>query len=258
MFWNEITVDTMIMVYVVGLFALIIVCLYALIQSKANKLYTFIIIPLALIMASMTWQGIKLLQGMPVYGLPMNEKIEVLYVEDNKPWIFVLLREEHGPVLYKIDWTEANKKKMQELKRLIGGSFAQGKFKKEGNKGETTDSFIFTPMENMTEPESKDPEENSGVTFSHQSPTATYPADRPQLGGSVGGSGVSYVPTEENNDDDFMRIIEERRDIRESIEDGVSFTRNPEIENEGWSTLLLFTEQEVREPFIGPLNEGEE
>ncbi len=238
MFWNEVTVNTMIMVYVVGLFALIIVCLYALIQSKANKLYTFIIIPLALIMASMTWQGIKLLQGMPVYGLPMNEKIEVLYVEDNKPWIFVLLREEHGPVLYKIDWTEANKKKMQELKRLIGGSFAQGKFKKEGNKGETTDSFIFTPMENMTEPESKDPEENSGVTFSHQSPTATYPADRPQLGGS----GVSYVPTEENNDDDFMRIIEERQDIRELLEDG---------------EYLLFN-REKEEPFIGPLNRGEE
>ncbi len=189
-------------------------------------------------MASMTWQGIKLLQGMPVYGLPMNEKIEVLYVEDNKPWIFVLLREEHGPVLYKIDWTEENKKKMQELKRLIGGSFAQGKFKKEGNQGETQDSFIFTPMENMTEPESKDPEENSGVTFSHQSPTATYPADRPQLGGS----GVSYVPTEENNDDDFMRIIEERQDIRELLEDG---------------EYLLFN-REKEEPFIGPLNRGEE
>jgi len=254
MFWNAMTVDTMIMVYVIGLFILILVCLYALIQSKANKLYTFIIIPLALIMASMTWQGIKLLQGMPVYGLPMNEQIEVLYVEDNKPWIFVLLREEHGPVLYKIDWTEENKKKMQNLKRLIGSSFSQGKFEKEGNKGETQDSFIFTPMENMSEPERKDPEENSGVTFSNHSPTATYPADRPQLNGS----GVSYAPTEENNDDDFMRILEERRQIRESMEDGVSYTRNPEIENEGWSTLLLFTETEVREPLIGPLNEGEE
>ena len=76
MFWNAMTVDTMITVYVVGLFVLILVCLYALIQSKANKLYTFIIIPLALIMASMTWQGIKLLQGMPVYGLPVDEKID--------------------------------------------------------------------------------------------------------------------------------------------------------------------------------------
>ena len=67
MFWTEFTVDTLILLYVLGLFALILVCLYALIQSKANKLYTFIIIPLALIMASMTWQGIKVLQGMPVY-----------------------------------------------------------------------------------------------------------------------------------------------------------------------------------------------
>ena len=61
MFWNEMTVDTMILVYIAGLFSLILICLYALIQSKANKLYTFIIIPLALIMASMTWQGIKVI-----------------------------------------------------------------------------------------------------------------------------------------------------------------------------------------------------
>ncbi|SVB63145.1 uncharacterized protein METZ01_LOCUS215999, partial [marine metagenome] len=33
MFWNAMTVDTMITVYVVGLFVLILVCLYALIQS---------------------------------------------------------------------------------------------------------------------------------------------------------------------------------------------------------------------------------
>ena len=238
MFWNAMTVDTMIMVYVIGLFILILVCLYALIQSKANKLYTFIIIPLALIMASMTWQGIKLLQGMPVYGLPMNEQIEVLYVEDNKPWIFVLLREEHGPVLYKIDWTEENKKKMQNLKRLIGSSFSQGKFEKEGNKGETQDSFIFTPMENMSEPERKDPEENSGVTFSNHSPTATYPADRPTLNGS----GVSYTGAEEGDDDEFRRTLEERRQIRELMEDGEYSIYN----------------KESNESFIGPLNEGEE
>lgn len=235
--FNEMTVDTMIMVYIVGLFALILICLYALIQSKANKLYTFIIIPLALIMASMTWQGIKLLQGMPVYGLPMNEKIEVLYVEDNKPWIFVLLREEHGPVLYKIDWTEENKKKMQELKRLIGSSFSQGKFKKEGNKGETAGSFIFTPMENMTEPESKDEwSEENGVTFS-TTRTTNFPSDRPQLDGS----GVSYTGAEEDRDD-FRRILEERQQIRELLEDG---------------DYLLFN-RENEEPFIGPLNRGEE
>jgi len=112
---SSLTIDTLILIYVLGLFALIIICLYALIQSKANKLYTFIIIPLALIMASMTWQGIKLLQGMPVYGLPMDEKIEVLYVQDDEPWIYVLLKTKKGPVFYKIDWTEENKKKMKEL-----------------------------------------------------------------------------------------------------------------------------------------------
>jgi hypothetical protein len=182
MFWNEMTVDIMIMVYVVGLFTLILICMYALIESKANKLYTFIIIPLALLMASMTWQGIKLLQGMPVYGLPIEEKVEVLYVQDNKPWIFVLLREENGPVLYKIDWSEENKKKMKMLKNKIGSSLAQGKFTKEG-RGESQ-SVHFTPMEDMTEPDFKD--NRDGVTYSTTTPSGLGPgndseATRPSL-----------------------------------------------------------------------------
>jgi hypothetical protein len=155
MFWNEMTVDMMILFYIAGLFALILICLYALIQSKANKLYTFIIIPLALIMASMTWQGIKVLQGMPVHGLPFEEEVQILYIQDNKPWIFVLLQKESGPVLYKIEWTEENKKKMKKLKNTIGGSFAQGEFQNpKSNTGES-ESFIFTPMFDMSEPEEK-------------------------------------------------------------------------------------------------------
>ena len=118
MFWTEFTVDTLILLYVLGLFTLIVICLYALIQSKANKLYTFIIIPLALIMVSMTWQGIKVLQGMPVYGLPEKE-VEVMWVNDNKPWIYVVLKKDGVPVLYKIDWTEENKKKMKELQKMV-------------------------------------------------------------------------------------------------------------------------------------------
>tara|TARA_B100000768_G_C11280251_1_gene378148 strand:- start:3092 stop:3718 length:627 start_codon:yes stop_codon:yes gene_type:complete len=163
MFWNEMTVNTMIMVYVAGLFALILICLYALIESKANKLYTFIIIPLALIMASMTWQGIKLLQGMPVYGLPETE-VEVMWVNDNKPWIFVVLKKEGQPVLYKIDWSEENKKKMKELQRNIGSTLAQGKFETEkSNKGESQ-SFFFTPMLDYTEPEEKRGQKE-GITY---------------------------------------------------------------------------------------------
>jgi len=169
MFWTEFTVDTLILLYVLGLFALILVCLYALIQSKANKLYTFIIIPLALIMASMTWQGIKVLQGMPVYGLPEKE-VEVMWVNDNKPWIYVVLKRDGVPVLHKIDWTEENKKKMKELQKMVGSSLAQGKFEEtESNNGESN-SYVFTPMMDLSEPEEK-------------------------RGGS-GGEGVNYTPAQ--------------------------------------------------------------
>ena len=231
MFWNEITVNMMILVYIAGLFALILICMYALIQSKANSLYTFIIIPLALLMASMTWQGIKLLQGMPVYGLPVDEKVEILYVQDNKPWIFVLLKEENGPVLYKIDWSEENKKKMKKLQKKIGSSLAQGKFELKGNKGES-ESLHFNPMEDMTEPDYKDGQEDE----------RTFEAEDTR-------DGVSYsTPTP-------------RQGSTPSLEVGNNETRfiRGERKHIPWSTQFLFTNHhEEDETVYRPLNEGEE
>ena len=224
---NGVTIDMMIQFYIVGLFTLILVCLYALIQSKANKLYTFTIIPLALIIASMTWQGIKLLQGMPVYGLPMQQQVQVMFVHDSKPWIYVLLNSENGPKFYKIDWTEENKKKMKDLQKKIGSSSGDGKFK-EGNPGESK-SFFFTPMMNMGEFQGKEPEESrkSEVTFENNVITGSGPGDatnpdRPSL-------------------------------EHESEEDGIIRGDSITIP---WSTQLLFPEH--KEPFIGPLNKGEE
>ena len=226
---NGVTIDMMIQFYIVGLFTLILVCLYALIQSKANKLYTFIIIPLALIIASMTWQGIKLLQGMPVYGLPMQQQVQVMFVHDSKPWIYVLLNSENGPKFYKIDWTEENKKKMKDLQKKIGSSDGDGEFK-EGNPGES-DSFFFTPMMNMGEFQGKEPEEsrNSEVTFENNVITGSGPGnttnpDRPSL-----------------------------EHEHESEEDGIIRGDSITIP---WSTQLLFPEH--KETFIGPLNRGEE
>lgn len=189
MFWTEFTVDTLILLYVLGLFALILVCLYALIQSKANKLYTFIIIPLALIMASMTWQGIKVLQGMPVYGLPEKE-VEVMWVNDNKPWIYVVLKKDGVPVLYKIDWNEENKKKMKELQKMIGSSLAQGKFEEDkSNQGESQ-SYVFTPMMDLTEPEEKrGGSDREGVNYTPAQSIDPNPS-RPSLETVVNGEAV--------------------------------------------------------------------
>ena len=229
MLWNDITIDMMIMVYITGLFTLILVCLYALIQSKANKLYTFTIIPLALIIASMTWQGIKLLQGMPVYGLPMEKQVQVMFVHDSKPWIYVLLNSENGPKFYKIDWNEENKKKMKDLQKKIGSSSGDGEFK-EGNPGESN-SFFFTPMMNMGEFQGKDPEEsrNSEVTFENNVITGSGP------GNTTNPDRPSLEHEHEPEEDGIIR--------------GDSITIP-------WSTQILFTEH--KETFIGPLNRGEE
>jgi hypothetical protein len=180
MFWNEMTMNTLIMVYILGLFILILVCLYALIQSKANKLYTFIIIPLALIMASMTWQGIKLLQGMPVYGLPEKEEVEVMWVNDNKPWIYVVLKKDGAPVLYKIDWSEENKKKMKELEKKIGSSLAQGQFETTKSNAGESESLFFIPMMNLSEPQEKrSGNEDDSVTYTTSGNTNPDPVILP-------------------------------------------------------------------------------
>jgi hypothetical protein len=167
---------------------------------------------------------------MPVYGLPVDEKVEVLYVQDNKPWIFVLLKEENGPVLYKIDWTEENKKKMKELQRKIGTSLAQGKFEIKGNKGES-ESLHFNPMEDMTEPDYKDGQEDER-TFeaedSRDGVSYTTPSARP-----------SSTPSLEVGNNETIFIRGERKHIP-------------------WSTQFLFNNNhEQDDTVVRPLNEGE-
>ena len=133
---DTMNVDTMIMMYVTGLFLLVLICVYALIQSKANRLYTFIIIPVALVMSLYSWQAITALQGLPIYGLPYDKEIQIIYTYDDKPWIYALLAQpNNSPKLYKIDWTKANLQKMKELTGVDGKSQPQGKFLK-GLNGE--------------------------------------------------------------------------------------------------------------------------
>ena len=126
-----------------------------------------------------------------------NEEVEVMWVNDNKPWIYVVLKRDGVPVLHKIDWTEENKKKMKELQRQIGSSMAQGKFEeKKSNNGES-ESYHFTPMMDMTEPEEKrGGVEREGVNYTPAQSTAppTGPGSRPSLETVVDGEAVILPP----------------------------------------------------------------
>lgn len=229
MYLNNLTIDMMIMVYVIGLFFLILVCLYALIQSKANKLYTFIIIPLALVMASMTWQAVTALQGLPIYGFPDDKKIEVMFVHDSKPWIYVLLNnKKSGPMFYKIDWSKSNQKKIQELKNKIGTTGAQGTFKKT-NQGESK-SFIFVPMDDLSGYQPKDGEEDSGVIYT----TTGTP--------NVNGTTTTVPRLEQTNCPDSQNFCDDE-------EPAVVFTRTREVP--GWSPRPTGTRNEYRDVPIG-------
>ena len=161
---NTMNIDAMIMLYVLGLFILVIICVYALIQSKANRLYTFIIIPTALIMSLYSWQAVKALQGIPIYGLPYNKEVQVIYSYDNKPWIYALVSElNKEPKLYKIDWTKANLQKLKELSGPDGKEQPQGKFKK-GLNGEVV-SFEQSNVESNGQSTLKAPAETRKMTI---------------------------------------------------------------------------------------------
>lgn len=122
--------------YIVGLFILAGVSMYALIQSKTNRWLVFILIPIILCMSLYTWQAVTMLQGKPIAGLPEDKEVEILYITVRKPDIYLLMKhsDQEQPTYYFVPWTKENAKKLQQLKRLqAGGIDLQGKFTKKRN-----------------------------------------------------------------------------------------------------------------------------
>ena len=110
----------MIELYVAGLFILGCVSLYSLIISKTNRWLVFILVPLILVMSLYTWKAITVLQGKPIMAMPIDENVEIIFVTNQKPTIFFLLRHEDDfvPRYYAIPWTEENAKKIARLENM--------------------------------------------------------------------------------------------------------------------------------------------
>lgn len=128
--------------YIIGLFILAGVSMYALIQSKTNRWIVFILIPIILCMSLYTWQAITFLQGKPVAGLPEDKEVEIIYISVRKPDIYLLMKhiDQQQPTYYFVPWTKENAKKLQQLRRLQqAGLDLQGKFtrKRKGNNSES-------------------------------------------------------------------------------------------------------------------------
>lgn len=125
-------IEHIIQIYIVGLFILAVVSVYSLIMSRQNRLATFIMTPMILVMSLFTWQAVTLLQGTPILGLPFNEEVEVIYIRRQKPDILLLIKNENElvPHYYSIPWTEENSKKFAEMEQEAqSGMLMEGEFK---------------------------------------------------------------------------------------------------------------------------------
>lgn len=148
----------MIELYVAGLFLLGCVSMYSLIQSSTNRWLVFILIPLILVMCLFTWRAITVLQGKPIMHVPTDENVEIVFVTNQKPTIFFLLRHEDDfvPRYYSIPWTEENAKKIARLENLKkSGLKLEGKFvmrQKEGGSESPSLDWEQTRSYHITNP----------------------------------------------------------------------------------------------------------
>jgi hypothetical protein len=146
----------MISLYVIGLFLLALISVYALIQSKTNRLVTFVLIPVALIISLYSWQVVKALQGTPIIGLPMNIESRVIYIHNEKPNILFLVQEKSEeyqmPRYYSIPWTESNAQEAEKMKRKgQQGIPVDGQFKAKDGGGDE-ESFEFSDIDQRSSP----------------------------------------------------------------------------------------------------------
>jgi len=136
----------MITSYIVGLFILAAISVYSLIVSRTNRLLVFLLVPSMLVMSLFTWKVILELQGTPIKGYPIDERIEIIYIYKQKPEIMFLAKKEgeNIPTYYIIPWTEENAQKMAVLERIKEmGVDVEGKFKEAKNGHNSQSNSIY-------------------------------------------------------------------------------------------------------------------
>lgn len=131
------------------LFVLAAVAIYALIQNKKNYIIVFILTPVLLASTIHTARIVYSLLGAPIRGFPEHE-IEILWVELADPYIYFtainLESEDNEPDYFKVPYTDANRRTMQEIAQAMEqGAEQQGKFKpKVGeSKSEQEEQYEF-------------------------------------------------------------------------------------------------------------------
>lgn len=139
------------------IFLLTSLSLYAIILSRKYFFVLLFLIPTALSTSLYTGYIVYTLQGTPIVNKLPEEKIEILFVQPAKPWIYLLLTKEDSetPEYHKIDHTENNleqlKKAMEAQDRGEKGE-QQGQFKRQTNSDSNSNEFTFIDSSQSTLP----------------------------------------------------------------------------------------------------------
>lgn len=131
------------------IFVLSAITLYVLILNRKNIIILFVLIPLMLTSSLYTGYTIYALQGTPISGtVPTDVKVEIVWFEASKPWIYLLLRVDGGSeaVYYRIAYDEKTLREIQQAEdaaKQMGQEEAQGKFLPSNNGDSESDVFTF-------------------------------------------------------------------------------------------------------------------
>jgi hypothetical protein len=158
----------MITLYAIGLFVVALTSVYALIQSRTNRILTFVLIPLVLTISVFSWQVVKMLEGTPIMGLPpQDQETRVLYIHNEKPLILFLVAEKSEeykvPRYYAIPWTEKAAEEAERMKaQAKRGRPVDGKFTPKSYNDEQSFEFSNIERSNPLMPKIPPMYENNG------------------------------------------------------------------------------------------------
>lgn len=128
----------------------VVLVLYALIVSRQRPALLFIIIPFFVYSVFYTWNITNYFKGSPLYGIPIDEHVQIITVKIDKPNIYVLLAhpEYDVPRYYVAPYNKNNEKQFNQLQQLAEGQLvAAGTFKlKPGGLPEYEFLYNLNPL----------------------------------------------------------------------------------------------------------------
>ena len=129
---------TIVEISIISIFFLAAFSLYVLIYNGKKDLTTFILVPLILIVGTISGYSLQLLKGTPIYQIPVGE-VQIVSMHIEKPTIWVLVKGEGDstPKFYGMPYTKETAENLQSIQAQNQSS---GKFVVVSTNKDNTES----------------------------------------------------------------------------------------------------------------------